>query len=145
MRTFVVCLLAFAACQTPAPDLGSPAAHELGSLGQPMGAWLHLEGVRETSGKVGPHSFAVDRVDGAPLATPIHVSLANLELPIGARCEVAGYEIGRWIGIPPGVLAAEGMPPAQAAWQYVHEFVVTSVQAPDELVRSAREHGIGRR
>lgn len=148
MRTLIICVLALAACQSPVatPDPAArPAPHQLGRLGRPMGTWLHLEGVRETSGKVGPHSFAVDRIDGTPLAAPIAVNLANLELPQGERCAVAGYETGRWIGIPPDVLAREQMPPTQAGWQFVHEFVVTSAQAPDELVRTARERGIGRR
>ncbi len=142
MRTLaaVSCLL-LVACGTP-PATSAPPA---GRLHRPLGTWLHLEGQRATSGKVGNRTLLVDRVDGAPVDPPIAVDCDNLDLPIGERCAVAGYETGRWIGVPHEVLEREGLGPQQGAWQFHCTFVVTSVQGPESLVRTAREAGIGRR
>lgn len=131
-------LMLLAACATP-----PHAAQPLGRLGHPLGTWLHLECARDTNGKVGPHDVLVDRVDGRVCDPPIAMHLDNLAVPVGERILLAGYETGRWIGMPPAVAEAEGLPLTQAGWQFAHAFVVTSVRAPESLVRTAKEAGIG--
>lgn len=129
------------ACSAPSPRATIP----LGHLGQPLGTWLHIECVRDAHGKVGPHDVVIDRIDGRTCEPPIAMRIENLAIPAGERVLAAGYETGRWIGVPLAVAEAEGIPLSQAGWQFAHAFVVTSVQAPDAVVRAAREAGIGAR
>lgn len=89
--------------------------------------------MRETSGKVDASYLLVDRVNGQPLTPPQAIWVQDLQLPIGVRCRLAGFESGRWIGLPGDVVAAEGIGPTQAAWQFQHFFVATSAQAPPDL------------
>lgn len=136
----VLAFALLAACATP-PQPAQP----LGRLGHPLGTWLHLECVRDTNGKAGPHDVLVDRVDGRVCEPPIAMHLDNLAVPSGERILLAGYETGRWIGMPDAVAKAEGLPLTQAAWQFAPVFVVTSVQAPESLALAARDMGLGAR
>lgn len=136
----VLALALLAACATePQP------AQPHGRLGHPFGTWLHVECVRNAHGKVGPHDVLIERIDGHICEPPIAMSLENLAVPPGERIQLAGYETGRWIGMPDAVAMAENLPTTQAAWQFAHSFVVTSVHAPESLVRAAKEAGIGAR
>lgn len=105
----------------------------MGRLGAPLGTFLKIEGIRETSGKVGDRTLRVDRVDGKDLATPQWIDLEDLTLPKGERCVVRGFESGKWIGVPQDIERREQLPPRQAPWQFYKYFVVTSVKSPAGL------------
>ena len=118
------------------PD-GSPQ----GRLGHLLGTFLKIEGVRAEKGKVGDQHLIVDRVNETELPNPEVIWIEDLDLPPSVRCEISGYETGRWIGLPPDVGTAEGLPPHQAEWQFYRYFVPTSVQAPQELAETFdRDH-----
>lgn len=134
--------LLVAGCCAPAPSIAGGAP--MGLLGARLGTYLRLQGVRDQQGKVGPRSFLVQEVGDVVLPEPVSIWVENLELPIGVRCVLSGYETGRWIGLPPEVQRAEGMAPTQAGWQFQHSFLATSVQAPPELVDRFRSERVGR-
>lgn len=115
---------------TPQAD-STPAP--LGRLGHRLGTYLHIEGIRSEQSKSGSSTLIVDRVNGAECNPPVHIWLDNLSLPTSEHCAISGYESGRWIGLPPAVREAEGLPERQAAWQFQVYFVVTSVQEPSTL------------
>ncbi|MBL9121532.1 MAG: hypothetical protein JNL80_16620 [Phycisphaerae bacterium] len=79
----------------------------------------------------------VDTINGLACDPPREIWLDNLSLPVGARCRLSGYESGRWIGVPPEVSEADGVPQQQALWQFQTYFIVTSVQSPESLRQSA--------
>lgn len=124
------------ACQADAQRRPSPLPE--GRLGHPIGTYLRLEGTRHESGKVSGCLMLVDRVDGAPLTSAITISIENVLLPPASRCRLAGYESGRWIGVPPAVERAEGLLPQQADWQFERFFVVTSAEEPEALAEQFR-------
>lgn len=117
----------------------------MGLLGRPLGSFLRVGGIRAEQGKVGSRTLVIDRVNQSETSPPVQIWVENLDLPEGERCELSGYETGRWIGLPPGVERAEGLPPHQAAWQFQRYFVVTSVQAPPTLAERFRTHTGDRR
>jgi hypothetical protein len=132
-RTFLLLVACFllASCRsnaTPKPDLAPP----LGALGPRIGTYLRIEGTRDSSGKVGPNSLLVTRVNGVE-CEPTPIWLDNLALPMHAHVKLSGYESGRWIGVPPEVLEAGHVSPHQAMWQFSRFFIVTSVQEPADL------------
>ncbi len=107
-----------------------------GLLGKPIGTYLTIEGVRAEEGKVGVNTLLVDTLNGKKLERPVAVWIDNVELPGKARYILKGYESGKWIGTPPGVLKAIGGPGQQAAWQFSRYFVATSVEAPGSLKKN---------
>ena len=110
------------------PEVAPP----FGALGHRIGTYLRIEGTRDPSGKVGPNSMLVTRVNGVE-CEPTPIWLDNLALPMHAHVKLSGYESGRWIGVPPDVLEAEHVSPHQAMWQFSRFFIVTSVQVPADL------------
>lgn len=107
----------------------------MGILGPRIGTYLRIEGVRAEHGKVGSHSLLVQKVGDVMLPTPVCIWVENMEFPTGVRCVIRGFETGRWIGLPPEVERAEGLPARQAGWQFQHYFVATSVQEPLDLAK----------
>src|SRR2546425_5049390 len=72
-----------------------------GVLGDQLGEYLTVEGVRAEGGKVGTRTLLVDTVGGKKLAKPVPVWVHNLDLPAKQRCVLKGYESGEMIGTPP--------------------------------------------
>jgi hypothetical protein len=100
-----------------------------GRLGESLGEYLTIEGVRAEEGKVGTQTLIVDTVGGKKLAKPVHIWVANVILPAGKRCVLKGYETGSMIGQPPAVFEAakeqgRNVGAAQAEWQWHPHFVV---------------------
>lgn len=117
----------------PAPIL------PMGRLGYPLGQYLTIEGVRADGFKTGTRTLLIDTVSGKKRPRPIELWIDNLKsdgLPSDERCIFKGYETGRMIGIPPSVAEAEALR-SQAAWQFQHAFIVTTVVAPEgvEIVK----------
>ena len=78
-----------------------------GLLGNKLGTYLTIEGVRDESGfKVGIRTLLVDTVGGKKLDKPVAVWVNNLDLPAKQRCVLKRYETGMMIGTPPAVLEA---------------------------------------
>lgn len=100
----------------------------LGTLGQPIGTYLRLEGKRVGQAKVptktGPGDFRVEKVNGKPLAQPLTLWSEPVKAwPMGTRGVVEGYETGEMIGVPEEVLARTGRPAPQAVWQFSVHFI----------------------
>lgn len=130
------------ATQTSAPASAEVIRVPMGRLGEPIGTFLRVEGVRSEHGKTGSSTLLVDRVNGSGVSPPVSIWLDNLSLPRGERCIVSGYESARWIGLPPEVRRAENLPERQAVWQQQIYFIVTSVQSPETLrSQNARNGG----
>lgn len=130
-----------AGCATGLPDRSDSYPVPIGRLGHRIGTYLRIEGVRAEAGKVGDSTLSVDSVNGVACDPPREIWLDNLSLPSGVRCQLSGFESGRWIGIPPDVSAADGVPQHQALWQFHVYFVVTAVQGPASLKASAQQIG----
>jgi hypothetical protein len=118
-----------------------------GSLGQPLGRYLTVEGLRAEEGKVGVSTLWVDAVNGQKLREPIPIWIENVDLPEAKRCVLKGYENCRMIGLPPAAVEAaresgKRVKLPQAGWQMQMFFVATSVVSPKEL--RIRE-GVGER
>jgi hypothetical protein len=109
-----------------------------GSLGQPLGRYLTVEGLRVEDGKVGVRTLRVDTVNGQKLREPVFIWIENVDLPEGGRCVLKGYENCRMIGVPPAVVEAaresgKRVILPQAGWQMQMFFVATSVVSPNGL------------
>jgi hypothetical protein len=118
-----------------------------GSLGQPLGRYLTVEGLRAEDGKVGVSTLMVDTVNGQKLREPVFIWIENVDLPEGVRCVLKGYENCRMIGVPPAVVEAaresgKRVELPQAGWQMKMFFVATSVVSPNGL---RIKEGVGER
>ncbi len=110
----------------------------IGSLGEPLGAYLKIEGTRVEGFKAGVRTLWVDTVNRKRLRQPVPIWVDNVALPEAERCVLKGYEDCRMIGQPPALEEAAresgkviGQP--QAGWQMQMFFVATSVVSPDGL------------
>jgi hypothetical protein len=110
----------------------------IGSLGEPLGRYLEIEGTRVEGFKLGVRTLRVDTVNGRKLREPIPIWVDNVDLPEAERCVLKGYEDCRMIVQPPAVEEAAresgkviGQP--QAGWQMQMFFVATSAVSPDGL------------
>jgi len=128
--------LLLAGCASPSNR--GPYFPPLGHLGFPIGTYLRIEGVRQAKGKVGDQTLTVDHVNGKALENPTILWIENLRLPSEGRCILAGYETGRWIGVPPEVERIENLEVRQAPWQFQVYFIATSVQEPTSLAEQLR-------
>ena len=139
---FAIVPLVFAQRQDPSeaprvPELRSGVV-PLGSLGEPLGGYLRIEGVRAEGMKAGISTLRVDTVDGRRLREPVPIWVENVALPGAARLVLKGYEDCRMIGQPPAVEqaareAGKAVGEPQAGWQMQMFFVATSVVSPDGL------------
>jgi hypothetical protein len=107
-------------------------------LGQPLGRYLTIAGLRVEEGKVGVRTLRVDTVNGQQLREPVLIWIENVDLPEAERCVLKGYENCRMIGMSPAMAEAareSGKPVKlpQAGWQMRMFFVATSVVSPNEL------------
>jgi len=139
MPRAIVWLVALTAFACARESVRTETTVPMGRLGHPIGTFLRIEGRRLESGKVGKRTLLVERVNERELSPAVGIWVDNIDLPVGARCSISGYESGRWIGVPPEVARAEGLLPRQAEWQFQRFFVATSVRAPDSLVEEFRE------
>jgi hypothetical protein len=130
--------------QSPAAAPGGGGGEEgrprppRGILGDHLGAYLTVEGVRATEGLVGTQTLLVDRVNGKRLKKPVAIWVRNLILPSKKRCVLKGYESGRMIGDPPAAIEAakeqgKEIVVGQAAWQWEPYFVALIVVEPKGL------------
>jgi len=122
-------------CTAVQPE-GGGSGIPMGRLGQRLGTYLTIEGVRMEEGKVGTQTLLVDTVNGRKLSSPVGVWVENVKhpgLPKGTRCIIRGYESGEMIGLPDAVAEAENIPPPQAMWQFRRYFIITSVVEPKSL------------
>ncbi len=108
----------------------------IGRLGQPLGSYLKIEGVRAENSK--SPALRVDTVNGRKLRQSVEVAVSNVDLPKAERCVLKGYENGQMIGQPPAVVeaareAGKEIVEHQAAWQMHMFFVATSVVPPNAL------------
>lgn len=136
-RLAASCAVLLAGGCATSPDRNEGRGAPVGRLDHRIGTFLRIEGVRAEAGKVGSSTLRVDTINGLPCDPPREVRLDNLSLPVGTRCRLSGYESGRWIGVPPEVSEAEGIPQHQAMWQFQTYFIVTSIQSPESLRQSA--------
>ncbi|MDX1962270.1 MAG: hypothetical protein SFX18_03900 [Pirellulales bacterium] len=122
-----------------------------GRLGDQLGVYLTIEGVRSEGAKVETGTLLVDTVDGKKLEQPIPLVIrgaivadhnlqpAHLSLPAQRRCILRGYESGEMIGVPSAVLAAakeqgwEQVPQSPVAWQWRPYFNALVVVEPQDL------------
>ena len=134
---YLPAILVISACGCAAlQPQGGGSGIPMGRLGQPLGTYLTIEGVRMEEGKVGTRTLLVDTVHGKKLSSPIGVWVENAKdpgLPKGEKCIIRGYESGEMIGLPEAVAEAENMPPPQAMWQFRRYFIITSVVGPKSL------------
>jgi len=124
-----VCLLT--ACASGGSELPAAPAREdllLGRLGHWLGTYLTIGGVLDTHGKSGSGLMLVDTVNGAPIE-PVDLWIEGIVLPPGERVVLAGYESGRFIGMPHGVAEATGRPLTQAVFQFQRYFIATSIES----------------
>jgi hypothetical protein len=111
----------------------------VGILGERLGEYLTIEGVRNDGMKTERHSLLVYTVNGIPLAKRTPIWVENLELPSEKRIVLKGYENGRMIGIPPAQeLAAKEQGrlfenPVQTFWQWQPYFVALIPVEPKGL------------
>lgn len=123
-----------------------------GLLGDQLGKYLTIEGVKAEGGKVETGTLLVDTVDGKKLDKPILVVIrsqvytlsridhpVSLALPTKERCVFKGFESGEMIGVPPAVVAAaeeqgrKDVPISPKAYQWRPYFVALIVVEPKGL------------
>ena len=120
------------------PDAAGPRVPDA-VLGGSLGSYLTVEGERVNAPMAGKRTFLVDTVGGRPLATPVKIWVANVDLPDSGRCVFKGYESGTMVGTPPAVLAAAAergkkVDAGLAVWRWRPEFVALIAVKPDGLV-----------
>jgi hypothetical protein len=124
-----------------------------GRLGDQLGKYLTIEGVRVEGGKVETGTLLVDTVNGRKLDRPVPVvvrahdfNATRFDLPTAfvlpprRRCVLKGFESGEMIGVPQAVrdaakeLGREDVPMSPAAaWQWRPYFVALIVVEPKGL------------
>src|SRR5262245_1846028 len=114
-----------------------------GVLGELIGEYMTIEGVRHDGMKTGTRSLLVDTVNGKRLARPVSIWVENLELPVGKRVVLKGYENGSMAGAPPALEQARKdqgevrgknyAPGSQLNWQWKPYFVALAVVEPKGL------------
>jgi hypothetical protein len=109
-----------------------------GILGDHLGAYLTVEGVKFENGWAGEQTLRVDRVNGKRLKKPVTIGVRNLKLPSKKRCVLKGYESGKMIGDPPAAIEAakeqgKEIVVGQAGWQWEPYFVALIVVEPKGL------------
>jgi hypothetical protein len=135
-------------------DKQAPAARPRqpgGLLGDQLGRYLTIEGVKAEGVKLESGTLQVDTVDGKKLANPIllvvrgayiadhNLQPARLDFPSDRRCILKGFESGEMIGVPPAVRTAaqeQGwteIPMSPVDWQWRPHFVALVVVEPKEL------------
>ena len=127
-RRAALALFLAAGCASPEARPPAPDDLRVGHLGHDLGTYLAIGGVRSMAGKSGPSLLLVDTVNGERRDPPIPIWVSDVLLVEGARVELHGYESGRYIGIPDEVSRITGEV-AQAAWQFQHFFVATSIES----------------
>jgi hypothetical protein len=127
-----------------------------GLLGDSIGEFLTIEGVKVEDGKPVERTLLVDTVDGKKLPKAVPIWVYNLDLPSKQRCVLTGYETGDMIGIPPAfqkvsppneqdlkdvdwdeLLRHPIPPPGAQEWQWRPYFVALSAVEPKGLTRTA--------
>ena len=122
-----------------------------GLLGDQLGTYLTIEGVRSEGAKMETGTLLVDTVDGKKLDNPISLVIrgvsvvnhnlqsASLNFPAQQRCIFKGFESGDMIGVPPAVPAAakeqgwQEVPMSPMQWQWRPYFVALVVVEPKGL------------
>jgi hypothetical protein len=122
-----------------------------GVLGEQLGVYRTIEGVKSAGIKVDTGTLLVDTVDGQKLHKPIPLVIraasvvnqnlqpADLKLPDQQRCILKGFESGEMIGVPPAVSTAakeqgwKDVPMSPARWQWRPYFVALVVVEPNDL------------
>lgn len=114
-----------------------------GVLGELIGNYVTVEGVRSEGGKRGERTLALDTINGKRLNQIVYIWVENLDLPQGKRVILKGYENGGMVGDPPAKAAAfkdlnldkvKNLAPGSAwNWQWRPYFVVLSVVEPKGL------------
>jgi hypothetical protein len=122
-----------------------------GLLGDPLGTYLTIEGVRSEGTKIETDTLLVDTIDGKKLDKPISLVIhgativnhnlqpARLNLPAQQRCIIKGFESGQMIGVPPAISAAakeqgwRDVPMSPVLWQWRPHFVALVVVEPKDL------------
>ncbi len=122
-----------------------------GLLGDQLGTYLTIEGVKSEGAKIETGTLLVDTVDGKKLDKPISLVIrgasvvnqnlqpAALNLPAKHRCIFKGFESGKMIGVPPAVSAAakeqgwQEVPMSPVQWQWRPYFVALVVVEPKGL------------
>jgi RNA polymerase sigma factor (sigma-70 family) len=138
---------------TPTARSVTPAAAQPrqpgGVLGDQLGVYLTIEGVRAGAGKVETGTLMVDVVNGKKLDKAVAVvvrgldypamTIQSINLPAGQRCVLKGYESGEMIGTPSALLEAareEGRTDvllSQAVWRWRPYFVARIAVEPKGL------------
>ena len=114
-----------------------------GTLGFPVGSYLTIEGVKEKPQIMQNQHWLVDTVNGSKLTERVVITFDSpqhlLNLPVGGRFIVKGYETLAMVGEPPALEAAakdsgqnleQLQHMQQPAWRLEYRFVVTSIVAP---------------
>jgi hypothetical protein len=120
---------------------GEPNGAPKGSLNQPLGDYLTIEGITpDQDFKVGSFLW-VSMVNGKALSEKVGIPIDGFDssaFPRRTRCVLKGYETGRMVGQPPAVVAAareagQPAPPGPPVpWHFAHRFVVLKVVSPDQ-------------
>jgi hypothetical protein len=119
-----------------------------GKLGDQIGVYRTIEGVRSVGGKVETGTLLVDTVDGRKLDKPIplvvrggvivnqNIQESVLRFPEDQRFVFKGFETGEMIGVPPAVeIAAQEqgwteIPVSAAGWSWRPYFVALVAVEP---------------
>jgi len=133
MRTTIsiIALLTLSVCsltraETSVRDL-NPPAKVTGSLGQPLGSRLVVEGVRAERVMMG-NPLLISVVDGKALKHPVAIEIhGKVQIEPGKQYRLEGYESGAFDSSPDWTVG-EGVP--QQPFQFYSFFVVTKVLEP---------------
>jgi RNA polymerase sigma factor (sigma-70 family) len=116
-----------------------------GVLGDWLGQYLAIEGIRPERGKIEAGALLVDTVNGKKLDKPVSIVIRTFGYPAGIfettpkqRYVLKGYELGEMVGTPPAVISAAeeqgwknvGGRVNQAVWHWRSYFVVLVVVEP---------------
>ncbi|MDB5306479.1 MAG: hypothetical protein JWO38_681 [Gemmataceae bacterium] len=138
----------------PLPGAATGPRQPGGLLGDRLGEYLTIEGVRMEGAKIETGTLLVDTVNGKKLDKPVPIVVRVCDfnatrfdlptdylMPYKARCVFKGFESGEMIGVPQGVydaakeLGRTEVPMSPAQWQWRPYFVAHIAVKPEAKER----------
>ncbi len=125
--------------QVSVGELLSGDVQVVGSLGQPLGTFITIEGTKpKVAAMADPNPISVDTIGGKKLATPVELNVREAkEFSPGVRYLLRGYETGGMTSVPIDPAKPDDAIGQQQPYQLAVWFEATQVKQPARTEKAA--------